>query len=518
MKKIHLFICLIMFPVLIVFPQSRNTRLFTIFTSGGCGCTGSGGPPETFTTHEQVLDGLREACGGIDFIVFEGSITAAYNEVESNKESYDGVLIIGRVDGDYRLAFTGLPTIVVYNLWEFQSGHHYHIFNTGKVKGNGNNILMGGTNYEDVKILTAQLDRRNLSDPAVTKKMFDDLVYKIKLIKAIKELGETRILIVKNNRNEIIASVNYKHGDYNQEYPPNHNERLIKSVEKYGVEVVTVEPEEFYEAYQDADVSEAEKVADKWIEGAKEVIASRSEIVKNARAYLAFDALREKYNCNAVSTQIRTLTGSGKLEDRFWPGLGLELGFKHRGIMAVCQNYPHILLSQVLSYSLTGRPSMLGDQMYDVDNGVEIVLHCGIPVNPYGGEWRVPYTIVPHAQSPVRDKPEEPGSATGLRAYWPVGEPVTLWEFHTQLGQIRMHTGEVVDGHEVYIGGENIDHVMCTSKIIAKVDNIKKVRDQHFPSLSSLYGIHHCATLGDLRKQIKDLGILLGVEVIERDR
>jgi hypothetical protein len=78
-----------------------------------------------------------------------------------------------------------------------------------------------------------------------------------------------------------------------------------------------------------------------------------------------------------------------------------------------------------------------------------------------------------------------------------------------------MHTGEVVDGHEVYIGGENIDHVMCTSKIIAKVDNIKKVRDQHFPSL---YGIYHCATLGDLRKQIKDLGILLGMEVIERDR
>jgi len=75
-----------------------------------------------------------------------------------------------------------------------------------------------------------------------------------------------------------------------------------------------------------------------------------------------------------------------------------------------------------------------------------------------------------------------------------------------------MHTGEVVDGHEVYIGG---DHVMCTSKIIAKVDNIKKVRDQHFPSL---YGIHHCATLGNLRQQIKDIAVLMGIYVIERDR
>jgi len=509
-KKTVLMIALFICCSLLVTAQSRNTRLFTIFTSGGCGCTGSGGPPETFTTHEQVLDGLREACEGIDFVVFDGSITEAYNEVEANKGSYDGVLIIGRVDGDYRLAFTGLPTIVVYNLWEFQSGHHYHIFNTGKVKSDGNNILIGGTNYKDVKILLAQLDRRNLSDPAITKKMFDDLVYKVKLIKAIKELGETRILMIKRSRDEIIASVNYKHGDHNQQYPPNHNERLIKSVEKYGAEVIPVEPEEFYKAYQDADVSEAEKVADKWIEGATKVTASKYEIVKNARAYLAMEALRDKYNCNAISTHVRSVTGSGELRDLFNPGLGLELGFKPRGIMAVCQNYPHIVLTQVLAYILTGRPSMLGDQMYDVDNGVEIVLHCGIPVNPYGGEWRVPYEIVPHAESPVRDKPEEPGSSTGVRAYWPVGEPVTFWEIHTQLGQIRMHTGEVVDGHEVYIGGENIDHVMCTSKIIAKVDNIKKVRDQHFPSL--------CATLGNLRQQIKDIAVLMGIYVIERDR
>ena len=514
-KKIFLFFVLITISSVILFAREGNTKVFTIFSSGGCGCTGSGGPPETFTTHEQVLEGLQKACAGIDFEVFEGSVTNAYKEVISNRDTYDGVLIIGRLDGDYRLAFTGLPTIVVYNLWEFQSGHHYHIYNTGKVKEDGSNILMGGTNYKDVKILTAQLDRRNLSDPAVTKAMFDDLIYKLKLIKAVKELGETRILMVKRSRNEIIASVNYKHGDHNQDYPPDHNERLIESVEKFGAKVVSIEPEEFYEAYQNSDVGKAEKVADKWIREAKEVTASRSEIVKNARAYLAFDTLLEKYNCNALSTHVRSVTASGELKDRFNPGLGLELGFKPRGIMAVCQNYPHIVLTQVLAYLLTGRPSMLGDQMYDVDNGVEIVLHCGIPVNPYGGLWRVPYSIVPHAESPVRDKPEEPGSSTGVRAEWPVGEPVTFWEIHTQLGQIRLHTGEVVNGHEVYTGGEDIDHVMCTAKIIAKVDNITKVRDQHFPSL---YGIHHCATLGDLRKQIKDLGILLGVEVIERDR
>jgi len=153
--------------------------------------------------------------------------------------------------------------------------------------------------------------------------------------------------------------------------------------------------------------------------------------------------------------------------------------------------------------------------MYDVDNGVEIVLHCGIPVNPYGDDWRVPYRIRPHAESPVRDKPEEPGSSTGMTAEWPVGESVTFWEIHSLLDEIRLHTGEIVNGHELYTGGEDIDDVMCLVKIIARVDNITKVRDQHFPSL---YGIHHCATIGDWRQQIKDVGVLLGFEVVERDR
>ena len=448
--------------------------------------------------------------------MFKGSITDAFNEVSKNKTNYHGVLIIGRIDGDYRLAFTGLPTIVVYNLWEFQSGHHYYIFNTGKVKADDKNILEGGTNYKDVKILTAQLDRRNLCAPSVRESMFRDLVYKIKLVKALKELKETRILMVKGSKDEIIASVNYKYGDFDQEYPGDHNERYLRNFKQLlGVDIIPVEAEEFYETYRKTDVRKAEEVADKWIRGAQKVEASRSEIIKTARGYLAFDALREKYNCNAVSTHIRSVSGSDNLADRYNPGLGFELGLKTRGIQAVCQNYPDILLSQVLAYLLTGRPSMLGDQMYDIDNSVEIVLHCGIPVNPYGDERRIPYAIRPHAESPVRDKPEIPGSSTGITAEWPVGEPVTFWEFHSLIGQIRLHAGEIVDGREIYTGGEDLSNVMCTSKIIAKVDNIKRVRDQHFPSL---YGIHHCATLGDLRQQIKDIGILMGIEVIERDR
>jgi len=521
MKKNLLPLVFILSASLFTFGQSGNnggpdgnTRIFTMFTSSGCGCTGSGGAPWTFTTHEMVLEDLRQACNDIDFIRWEGTYGDAVREVENNKEEYDGVLIVGRLNWDYRLAFTGLPTIVVYNLFEFIDAQPYHLFDTGETDQQ-RNVLKGGTDYKEHRILTATLDRRNVSDPLVTDAMFEDLVYKIRLIRAIKELQQTRILMVKNDSSEVIASVNYR-GDFNQWFPPDHNARFTRKLNQLcGAEIIPVEAEEFYRAYEHTDIKRAEEVAEEWMNGAREVEASKREIIKTARGYLALEALREKYDCNAVSTHIRTVTGSGKLEDRYNPGLGLELGFKTRGIQAVCQNYPDLLIAQVMGYLLTGRPSMLGDYMYDVFNSTEILLHCGIPVNPYGDERMIPYTIRTHAESPVRDIPQEPGSSTGITAEWPAGETVTLWEVHPFTREIRLHTGTVVDGKAVYSGGEDLDNVMCTAKIIARVDDIEKIQDQFQPYL---YGIHRIATLGDLRQPIKDIARLLGLEVIEMDR
>lgn len=513
MKKIIFLIQSLVFLSLICSGQGNNTRVFTIFTSGGCGCTGSGGAPENFTTHEEVLYELRQACKGIDLIDWEGTYEEAYAEVNNNKDSYDGVLIIGRIAGDYRLAFTGLPTIVVYNLFEFMDAQPYHLFATGNM--DKNSVLKGGKDYEETRILTAQLDRRNLCQPPVTKAMFNDLVYKISLIKTVKELRETRILMVKNSKNEIIGRVNYR-GDINQSFAPDHNEKYLNNFKQiFGIDIIPVEVEEFYDTYQKTDIKEAEETAEKWIEGARAVEASKREIVKTARGYLALETLREKYNCTAVTTHVRSVTGSGELADRYNPGLGLELGFKTRGIQAVCQNYPDIVLSQVLAYLLTGRPSMLGDIIYDAQNSLEISLHCGIPVNPYGDERIMPYTIRTHAESPLRDRPEEPGSSTGITAEWPVGEPVTFWEIHSLNKLIRLNTGEIVDGHAVYSGSEDLDNVMCTAKIVAKVDDIEKLQNDFQPYL---YGIHTSVTLGDMRKQLKDIGVLLGLEIVESDR
>jgi hypothetical protein len=59
MKKISLSLTIILISSPVLFAQSGQTKIFTLFTSHGCGCTGSGGAPMTFTTNEQVLFELQ---------------------------------------------------------------------------------------------------------------------------------------------------------------------------------------------------------------------------------------------------------------------------------------------------------------------------------------------------------------------------------------------------------------------------------------------------------------------------
>lgn len=487
--------------------ESANTKIFTLFVSRGYG--GAGEAPESFTTNEELLHDLQAKCNGIDFITRDITLSGTslddfYKELESTKKSLDGVLIIGTTR-DYRFAFTGLPTIVTWNLFEWMNVP-YKLYTTGKEE---ESILVGGDEYKAGKILTAQLDRRNACSPALSEAMFEDLVYKIKLIQAVKKLKESRILVIAPQ--QYIAQVNYQ-GDLSKQLPGDYNEKYTNALnEILGVEIVRIEPDEFYTEYKNTDIKKAGEVAEKWIREAQEVSAAKSEIIVTARAYLAFDALREKYNCNAVSTHLRSVTGSGKVEDMMWPGLGLECGFKTRGIQAVCQNYPDILVAQLIGYFMTGKPSMLGDLMVDTYNSVDILTHCGAPINPYGDERRIPYIIKTHAESPVRNT-LNPGSSTGLQVDWPAGEPATLWAVHTLHKKIEVHTGLIVDGHLLY---KDLDDIMCRTKLIIKVDGAEEVQKHFSPDE---YGIHKVATLGDLRQQIKDIAILLGFDVIETDK
>lgn len=481
-------------------------RILTVFTSAGHGDPGAA--PESLLTNEQLLHKLEADCVDIEFVVRDlnapsGSAENVAKEIQYLSDTLAGVLIVGPVR-DYAMALNGLPTIVVYNLFEFMNAP-YNLFRLGEEK---NSVLTGGAALPKPRVITAQLDRRNVAAPDVTETMYADLVEKLGTVAAIGQLKHSRILSVTPFAN--LAQVDYQ-GDTRKNFPADHNERFRAALaDTLGVEIASASPDDFFEACRSIEPADAERVAREWADGAKEVTAAFPEIVKTARAYLALDALRQAHDCNAVSTHMRFIAPGNDMNDRFWPGLGLECGFKPRGIQAVCQDYPHILATQMLGHFMTGRPSMLGDLMTDTFNNIDILTHCGAPINPYGDGPVLPYSIHTHAESPVRET-RNPGSSTGLKVDWPVGEPVTLWRLYPQARTIGLHTGTTVNGHELY---RELDAMMCRTKLVVRTE-AASVQKYYSPDE---YGIHRAATLGDLRERVRDLATLLGYEFMEEDR
>jgi len=513
---------------------AENTKIYTIFLTKGCSC--EGGPDDVapdLMTQEEIIYKLQNDCPGVDFIVrdlYHGDteLETVFNELYGKRqmsitdeweihplEGVDGVLIIGWHWGrspHYKLAFTGLPTIVAYNFLEWYSVPH-KLFHTGKEE---DSVLVGGPEYWNTeekgkpRILTVQLDRRRTSPPAETEEMFQDLVDKVKLIQAIKKMRNIRILHVSPYK--VFASLDYR-GDGNKHKPDNYNEIVARELQEiFGIEIVRATPDEFYDAVEKADQKEAEKIAQMWIDEAEKMVDTTfSEVVKTAKGYLAFEALRIKYNCNAIETHMRQLAKERTMDTIFWPTLSI-MEFQKRGIMMTCQGYENIMLTHLLGYFMTGRCSFMGDYFIDVYHDVDIVMHCGGAINIYGDDRRIPYVLSSHAESQMKNT-LKPGSGTGMILRYPVDEPVTIWKMHLLQKKIGLHTGTTMDGNAIY---SNCDWetTMCRTKVVSKVD-VKKVQRYFSPDE---YGNHRVVIFGDYRQRIKDLATFIGFEVFEEDR
>ncbi len=139
---------------------------------------------------------------------------------------------------------------------------------------------------------------------------------------------------------------------------------------------------------------------------------------------------------------------------------------------------------------------MPGDIMIDPFNSVSIILHCGATFNPHGND-RVPYTIMSHAQSPVRGT-MKPGSGACSRVDLSTDAPVTIWKIDPIKKRIILHTGISVDGHKLY---KNFDNILCRTKLIVKTEAEKVQRNFYMDE----YGLHRSAIYGDLREKIRNI-------------
>ncbi len=483
--------------------DSHETRLYTVFVDAGVQHFES--EALTPTTNEDLLRQLEERCTGIDFTVKDASepgteLGAVVDELQAHTDDFDGVLIFGGPH-DYRLALTGLPTIAVYNFPEFS-----HVpFALLEERGG---------------VVTATCDRANLCKPAQSAAMFDDLVEKIGLVDAVARVKRSRILLITDR--PYVDDDNVHRGDLNMSYPgdlrqkpPEEFNEIFRAAvrDTFGTEITKIGTEEVASSdrVQDIDEDQAREIARGWMAEAAEVRGTiEREVVNSARMYLAIKALMGEYGANASATHIRSLTPSPEPEDMIWPSLG-NSQLQMEGIVGCCQGHMNVVLTHMLAQYGFGRPSMMGDFMVDVGNGVSIVMHCGAPWNLWGGTEKVPYVIRDHAERYVKEH-SRPGVGACSEVLFPPGEPATVWRVDVATRSILVHTGQTVDAYSLYTDWTNI---MCRSKLVVELEDAAGVQNHLYPDV---YGVHRTGTLGDFREQIRQIGRLLDFEVVEDDR
>ena len=476
------------------------TKIYVVFTSSGL--QGEARtyqiyhPDAKIMSNEEILGALKERCQGVEFIVADTrDQRKVIEKIKEEKESLDGVLFFGRPP--YELASIGLPIVAVHPLWG-QWQHPFFYYIKGK------------------KLLASVLPVIPDVDETIYASRLEDIAGKIKLIQGISKMKGLRVLVVTDN---LVL------GDYEPSYlqtgPTKEDRKEYEKVylnnleEIFGTELVTIPQKELFGRINKVDQKEAEKIAKKWINEAEGIKGTNKEqIVRSAKLYLSMKELMAKYNTQAITTegychfQPRG-EGCGNLEgypDGI-PSQGLPSAqFFSDGIVATSETLIDALIIQQLVLYTTGKAGFCGDFMIDPPTETVTIGHCefSLKLNPYSDEGKLPYII--------RNLPlvEENKGGACVQVNLPIGKKVTVAIINMHQKKIHVFTGKTVNGENYF---KHWVDVICRSKLIIKT-NAKAIAENDD---SETFGNHRVAFYGDLRQMFKDLGTLIGFEVVEVD-
>jgi hypothetical protein len=481
---------------------NENTKIYVVFTSSGlqneCRIYPIYHPDAKIMTNEEVLEELKERCKGVEFVVANiRDQRKVIANIREQRGSLDGVLFFGHPSDE--LTSIELPVIAVYPLWGQWQYPFFHGYN----------------GYKGKKVLKSVLPVVPDKDGSVYTYRLEDIAGKIKSIQAISKMNGLRVLVVTDN--PVL-------GDYEptrlQTGPAREDreeyERIyLKNLEEtFGTVLVTIPQKELFERINRIDQKEAEKVARKWINEAEGIKGTNEfQIIRSAKLYLSMKELMEKYNAQAITTegychfQPRG-EGCGNLEGMPLgiPSQGLPASqFFTDGIVATSETLIDGLITQQLGLYITGRAGFCGDYLIDPYTEIAIIGHCELPINPYGDDRKAPYII--------RNLPlwEENKGGACVQVNLPIGETVTVAKISMRHKKICVFTGKTVNGEDFF---KHWNDLLCRTKLAIKT-NVKALSENID---WETFGNHRVAFYGDFRQIFKNLGYLIGFEVIDVDK
>jgi hypothetical protein len=464
-----------------------KTQLYTIFL------------PCYAPKKDELLEQLRRRLDDVDLIGLDelsGIMSTegreqAYRRIRQAKDRLDGILVYGGFL-DRELASFGLPILMVRSLfgvgdWE---------------KG----IL---SFYAGDRLVTACLSDYDISSRASTAR-FDNLVNKIRLIDSLRRVKESRLLVVQEP--EILGNYDILGMDFHSPLPADYDEVYSRHLKETGPEIVHASLLEVTDEIGQVRESAAADVADMWMDKAREVReTNREEILKAARLYLAMESVMGKHGATGIA--IRSLVPWAKRVTDVTPCLA-NTELNKRSKVGVCEGLVNSAITELFGFHVVGRPSFVGDVVgIDRVNDTVTFAHCQCPINPHGTD-RVPYIIRSHAlqggnEMLPHDYPETgPSLSAAVQIELPTDEAVTATKLSIYDRQIAVSTGMSVSGHAFYRG---FDNILCRSKLVMKTDSA--AFESKYDTVT--FGVHRNIIYGDHLQTLKDLGKLMGFQVVE---
>ncbi len=264
---------------------------------------------------------------------------------------------------------------------------------------------------------------------------------------------------------------------------------------RYGFEVVKLPFQDIFPFMDQVTDEEAKPIAEKVLAEATDVKVRPDWFVNDIRYYLAAKKMMEFYGCNAFSTACHELCVSEIPQNRKFTPCTCHSLLKDEGIPSGCEEDLNALLAMTIMQAMAWRPAFMGNPNMETDELLRI--HHAVPARCMNGYGTKPLQYKLWAFT---------GQGFGGKMQIDFTENdsdyVTLTRFNPAGDTISVKTGKVLR--------TEFDDVYCSPYYYIQMDDARR-----FMHHLADFGHHQVLVFGDWRKQLRDLGELMGFSVRE---
>ncbi|MGC8635770.1 MAG: fucose isomerase [Thermoprotei archaeon] len=421
-----------------------------------------------FLNPEEALQALKQGYPGVDFKPYSVRNVEDAEAFLSAEAKATGYLVFSsRVidEGTFRtILASGKPVLVLSQTMEGSPNYLMDVVQASK------------EGYPVLGIATQDL-------------LAADALKKVRYLLAIQKIRESKVLLI-----TVRDLASYMTWAF-----PNSTEvsrATAKFQQKIGVPIEFMDLRAFIDKYYSkVDEQEARQWAQKWIEGASQMLEpSAEDVIKAARLYLAMLRAVRESRANVIAFDCIMNFNSGLIDA--WPCLGyMQLWYDD--VIPVCEADIYSIFPLLIGHYLFDRNGYVNDPGVDEVKGRFVYWHCYAPTNPHNSKKQeVPYVITDahggHKHASVH-------------VQLPVNETVTVLGYNPIASELSLHQAKAIDN--VYW------KQLCATKLVAE----GKAKEVAW-NWSAGSGYHRVLLYGDLRREIKEFAVLMGVKVLEEDR